>query len=94
MAPGPAREEGTNDVKARKQRRGPFRVGDQVVSHSGSVHGRIVSDDGADLRVREHGRVGGVVVGRRRYWHHDPDGPATPPHGLMEPDDESSNSGD
>lgn len=49
-------------------------MGDHVVSHSGSVHGRIISDDGADILVREHGAHGGIVVGKRRYWHHDPDG--------------------
>ena len=58
-------------MKARERRRGPFRVGDHVVSHSGSVHGRIISDDGADILVREHGAHGGIVVGKRRYWHHD-----------------------
>jgi hypothetical protein len=65
-------------VDLKKRRSGPFRVGDQVVSHSGAVHGRIVSDDGADLRVREHGAAGDIVVGRRRYWHHDPDDNLTP----------------
>jgi hypothetical protein len=61
-------------AKKPKKKRGPFMLGDFVVSHSGAVHGVIISDFGEDIRVREHGPQGGTVVGKRRYWHHDPDG--------------------
>jgi hypothetical protein len=58
------------------KRRGAFRVGDYVVSESGSTFGRITRF-GPGVIFVEDNVTKLEVVNARRYWHHDRDEDAT-----------------